>query len=226
MAMRRVAVLVAEDHPLMSEAIKTVLAKSADFEVVAVAESGAQVEGLVERFKPDLVLLDLELPELHGLDVVRSLSASDSPAQVVIFSAHDEPELIEAALRAGASAFITKRIDPRDLPAALRQALEPTLFQPVHSPALVDGKAAPVELTEREMDVLNALTDGLSNKAIGKRLWLSEQTVKLHLTSIYRKLGVSSRTEAIAMAYGRHLATSKTAGEPPSGPAAAKSYLR
>ena len=226
MAMRRVAVLVAEDHPLMSEAIKTVLAESADFEVVAVAESGAQVEGLVERFMPDLVLLDLELPELHGLDVVRSLSASDSPAQVVIFSAHEEPELIEAALRAGASAFITKRIDPRDLPAALRQALEPTLFQPVHSPALVDGKAAPVELTEREMDVLNALTDGLSNKAIGKRLWLSEQTVKFHLTSIYRKLGVSSRTEAIAMAYGRNLVTSKTVGEPAPGPAAARSYLR
>src|SRR2546421_3933832 len=164
--MRRVTVLVAEDHPLMSEAIKTVLAESADFEVVAVAESGAQVEGLVERFKPDLVLLDLELPELHGLDVVRSLSASKSPAQVVIFSAHEEPELIDAALRGGASAFITKRIDPRDLPAALRQALEPTLFRPMQQPALVNGDG-PVELTERELDVLSALTHGLSNKAIG-----------------------------------------------------------
>ena len=130
-------------------------------------------------------------------------------------------ELIDAALRAGASAFITKRIDPRDLPAALRQALEPTLFQPLQQTVLVDGNAAPVELTERELDVLNALADGLSNKAIGKRLWLSEQTVKFHLTSIYRKLGVSSRTEAIAMAYGRHLATSRPAGEPASGPTAA-----
>ena len=221
MAARRVTVLVAEDHPLMIEAIKIVLAESEDFEVVGVTESGMGVAGLVEQVQPDLVLLDLELPELHGLDVVRSLSASDSPAQVVIFSAHDEPELIEAALRAGASAFITKRIDPRDLPAALRQALEPTLFQPVHSPALVDGKAAPVELTEREMDVLNALTDGLSNKAIGKRLWLSEQTVKFHLTSIYRKLGVSSRTEAIATAYGRHLRTSTTSGDSASDPDAA-----
>ena len=221
MAARRVTVLVAEDHPLMIEAIKIVLAESEDFEVVGVTESGMGVAGLVEQVQPDLVLLDLELPELHGLDVVRSLSASDSPAQVVIFSAHEEPELIEAALRAGASAFITKRIDPRDLPAALRQALEPTLFQPVHSPALVDGKAAPVELTEREMDVLNALTDGLSNKAIGKRLWLSEQTVKFHLTSIYRKLGVSSRTEAIATAYGRHLRTSTTSGDSASDPDAA-----
>lgn len=221
MAARRVTVLVAEDHPLMIEAIKIVLAESEEFEVVGVTESGMGVAGLVEQVQPDLVLLDLELPELHGLDVVRSLSASDSPAQVVIFSAHDEPELIEAALRAGASAFITKRIDPRDLPAALRQALEPTLFQPVHSPALVDGKAAPVELTEREMDVLNALTDGLSNKAIGKRLWLSEQTVKFHLTSIYRKLGVSSRTEAIATAYGRHLRTSTTSGDSASDPDAA-----
>ena len=142
--------------------------------------------------------MDLDLPELHGLDVVRSLSASKSPAQVVIFSAHEEPELINAALRGGASAFVTKRIDPRDLPAALRQALEPTLFRPMHQPVLVNADAGRVELTERELDVLNALTDGLSNKAIGKRLWLSEQTVKLHLTSIYRKLGVSSRTEAIA----------------------------
>ncbi len=226
MGMRRVTVLVAEDHPLMIEAIKMVLAESEDFEVVGVAGSGMEVAGLVEQVQPDLVLLDLDLPELHGLDVVRSLSASKSPAQVVIFSAHEDPKLIDAALRGGASAFITKRIDPRDLPAALRQALEPTLFRPMQQPVLVNADAGRVELTERELDVLNALTDGLSNKAIGKRLWLSEQTVKLHLTSIYRKLGVSSRTEAIAIAYGRHLATSKTAGEPASGPAAAKSYLR
>ena len=226
MAMRRVTVLVAEDHPLMIEAIKMVLAESEDFEVVGVAGSGMEVAGLVEQVQPDLVLLDLDLPELHGLDVVRSLSASKSPAQVVIFSAHEEPKLIDAALRGGASAFITKRIDPRDLPAALRQALEPTLFRPMQQTVLVDGSSAPVELTERELDVLNALTDGLSNKAIGKRLCLSEQTVKLHLTNVYRKLGVSSRTEAIAMAYGRNLVTSKTVGEPAPGPAAAKSYLR
>jgi two-component system response regulator DegU len=214
--MRRVSVLVAEDHPLMIEAIKIVLAESEDFEVVGVAESGVEVAGLVEQVQPDLVLLDLSLPDLHGLDIVRSLSASKSPAQVVIFSAHEEPELIDVALRSGASAFITKRIDPRDLPAALRQALEPTLFRPMQQPGLVNGNAAPVELTERELEVLNALTDGLSNKAIGKRLWLSEQTVKFHLTSIYRKLGVSSRTEAIATAYGQRLATSKTAGAPAS----------
>jgi two-component system response regulator DegU len=206
----------------MIEAIKIVLAESEDFEVVGVAESGMEVAGLVDQVKPDLVLLDLSLPDLHGLDIVRSLTASKSPAQVVIFSAHEEPELIDTALRAGASAFITKRIDPRDLPAALRQALEPTLFRPLQQTALVDGKKAPVELTERELDVLYALTDGLSNKAIGKRLWLSEQTVKFHLTSIYRKLGVSSRTEAIATAYGRRLVTSQPAGGPAAGPGAAK----
>jgi len=216
--MRRVTVLVAEDHPLMIEAIKIVLAESEDFEVVGVAESGAEVAGLVEQVQPDLVLLDLSLPDVHGLDVVRSLSASKSSALVVIFSAHEEPELIDAALRAGASAFITKRIDPRDLPAALRQAVEPTLFRPMQQTVLVNAKAAPVELTERELEVLDALTDGLSNKAIGKRLWLSEQTVKFHLTSIYRKLGVSSRTEAIATAYGQRLATPKTAGESASVP--------
>jgi two-component system, NarL family, response regulator DegU len=215
--MRRVTVLVAEDHPLMVEAIKIVLAESEDFEVVGVAESGVEVAGLVEQVQPDLVLLDLSLPDLPGLDVVRSLKASKSPAQVVIFSAHEEPELIDAALRGGASAFITKRIDPRDLPAALRQALEPTLFQPMRSTVLVGGNAGPVELTARELDVLKALTDGLSNKEIGKRLWVSEQTVKLHLTSIYRKLGVSSRTEAIATAYGRRLRFSTTSDDPASG---------
>jgi len=219
--MRRVTVLVAEDHPLMIEAIKIVLAESEEYEVVAVAESGAEVAGLVERIQPDLVLLDLSLPDVHGLDVVRSLCASKSPAQVVIFSAHEEPELIDAALRAGAAAFITKRIDPRDLPAALRQILQPTLFRPTESAVLVEGKAAPVELTPRELDILNALTDGLSNKAIGKRLWLSEQTVKFHLTSIYRKFGVSSRTEAVAAAYGRRL-TSKTPSEPVSEPDTAR----
>ena len=192
--MRNLRILVAEDHPLMVEAVKEALALSSEFEVVATTQSGSEVVPLVQRLEPDLVLLDLSLMEDDGLDVLRAIRASGSDTQVVIFSAHDGANVIDTALKEGAAGFISKRIEPYDLAAALRQVLDPTLFMS----ATTDG-----DLSERELEVLRALLDGLSNKEIGQRLWLTEQTVKARLTSLYAKLGVSSRTEAVAVAYGR-----------------------
>jgi two-component system nitrate/nitrite response regulator NarL len=200
--MRQVRVLVAEDHPLMVEAVKLALAESAEFEVVGTTDSGNDVVVLTKRLRPDLVLLDLSLADGDGLEVLRAVRRSNSDVAVVILSGHDDANLVTNALREGASGFISKRIDPYDLPAALRQVLDPTLFRPA---AASDGSgpAAAGELTARDEEVLRALLDGLSNKQIGERLWLTEQTVKARLTSLYRKLGVSSRTEAVAVAYGR-----------------------
>jgi DNA-binding NarL/FixJ family response regulator len=200
--MRKLRVLVAEDHPLMVEAVRLELGKSAEFEVVGVTESGSDVVALAKRVQPDLVLLDLSLPGVDGLEVLRTLRRDGSDAAVVVLSAYDDAGSVDNALRGGAAGFISKRIDPQDLPAALRQVLDSTLFRPLEvpseGPATADGG-----LTARELEVLRALLDGLSNKAIGERLWLSEQAVKARLTSLYRKLGASSRTEAVALAYGR-----------------------
>jgi DNA-binding NarL/FixJ family response regulator len=204
--MRRLRLLIAEDHPLMAEAIRVAISTSDEFEIVGVAERGADVLELAERLEPDVILLDLRLPGIDGLELLHALRRSDVEAKLVVLSACEESEVVEFALRAGACAFITKRIDPHDLPAALRQALDQTLFQPVSSnPLIEDGKPPVVALTKRELAVLVGVADGLSNKQIAQRLSYAEQTVKLDLTHVYRKLGVSSRTEAMAVAYRRGL---------------------
>jgi DNA-binding NarL/FixJ family response regulator len=216
--MRQLTVLVGEDHPLMIEAIKLVLTESTEFEIAGVASSGADVIALAERIEPDLVLLDLELPDADGVEVLRVLKRLDNPPQVVIFSAHEGSELLDEAFRAGASAFINKRIDPWDLPAALRQTVDPTLFQPLRLNSVDGLTPRKAKLTARELEILAALADGLTNREIAKRLWLTEQTVKFHLSSVYRKLGVSSRTEALAATYARRVDGSRTAGSRvPSG---------
>src|SRR5436190_11076693 len=175
--MRQLTLVVGEDHPLMVDAVQLVLSESTEFEIAGVASSGADVIALAERSEPDLVLLDVELPDADGIEVLRALQRLANPPQVVMFSAHENTELVDEAFRAGASAFICKRIDPWDLPAALRQAVDPTLFQPLRlHPVFSNGQAEP-ELTQREAEILEALSAGLTNKEIGERLWLSEQTV-------------------------------------------------
>jgi DNA-binding NarL/FixJ family response regulator len=216
--MRRLTVLVGDDHPLMVEAVKLVLTESTEFEIGGVASTGADVIALAERIDPDLVLLDLELPDADGVEVLHVLKRLDNPPQVVIFSAHEGSELVDEAFGAGASAFINKRIDPWDLPAALRQTVDPTLFQPLRLNSVDGLTPTKAKLTARELETLAALADGLTNREIAKRLWLTEQTVKFHLSSVYRKLGVSSRTEALAATYARRVDRSRTAGSRvPSG---------
>jgi two-component system, NarL family, nitrate/nitrite response regulator NarL len=213
--MAKRSVLLAEDHPLMVEAVKLALGRSADFEIIGITQSGSEVVALATRLQPDLVLLDLALPQVDGLEVLRSLRRSGSDTAVIIFSAHDDADLVDNALREGAAGFISKRINADDLPAALRQILDPTLFRPLA--VTTDGSATDhPRLSSRELEVLHALLDGLSNKAISERLSVTEQTVKALLTSLYRKLGVSSRTEAVAAAYGRGLQNSSPA-EPAAG---------
>jgi DNA-binding NarL/FixJ family response regulator len=200
--MRRLKVLVSDDHPLMVDAIQLALSLDDEFEIVGVAVSGPEVLALAERLAPDVILLDLRLPGMDGLQVLHSLRRAGADATIVVLSACEESEVVGCALRAGASAFISKRIDPLDLPAALRQALNQTVFQPLRTnPLLASGSGAGPALTERELAVLTAVAEGLSNKQIAKRLSYAEQTVKLDLTNVYRKLGVSSRTEAMAVAY-------------------------
>ncbi len=217
--MRRLKLLIAEDHPLMVEAISVALSISGEFEIVGVADSGTDVLPLAKRLEPDVVLLDLRLPGLDGLEVLHALRKAGIGAKLVVLSAQDESDVVELAFRAGACAFITKRIDPHDFPAALRQALDQTLFQPFKVNPLLNGGPPEASLTERELAVLNAVADGLSNREIAQRLSYAEQTVKLDLTRVYRKLGVSSRTEAMAVGYRRGLIDSHLVELAPSAAA-------
>jgi DNA-binding NarL/FixJ family response regulator len=199
-------IVIADDHRLMLEAIKTALEQADDIEIVGETTSGSQVVPLVGQTDPDIVLLDFRMPDMDGLTCLDRLQQRYPRVKVVMLSAVDEPQLIEAALRRGASAFIVKHIDPRDLPSALRQASDGTIYRTLGTPQKDDAAVAKAAgLSESELRVLKAMAMGLSNKEIAKELWLSEQTVKFHLRNIYRKLDVANRTEASHYAYQQGL---------------------
>ena len=201
-------VLIADDHKLILEGIKRALDQSDDFEVVGECSSGSQVLPMVGRTNPDLVLLDLRMPGADGLTCLSQIRKRYPEVKVVVLSVSTDENLIQTILKRGASAYIVKSINPIDLPSALRQAVEGTVYSAIGLPESSESAAKAVGLTDRETAILSALARGLSNEAIGKELWVAEQTVKFHLTNIYRKLGVSNRTEAARLAYQNGLVES------------------
>jgi DNA-binding NarL/FixJ family response regulator len=196
-------VLIADDHPLILAGIKRALEETEGFEVVAEARVGSQVLPLVSQTKPDLALLDLRMPEMDGLTCLDRIRKEHPRVKVVILSVSTDPEVVQTVLNHGASAYVVKSVNPLDLSSALRQALEGTVFSAVGLPEKTaqDDAVKAAGLTERETTILKALARGLSNEAIGKELWVAQQTVKFHLTNIYRKLDVKNRTEAARYAY-------------------------
>ncbi len=187
----------------MQAAIRRALADADDFEIVHEVSVGSHVVPAVRETAPDVVLLDLRMPELDGLSCLERLRKHDPNVAVVILSSYSDPEQIEAARQGGARGYVVKTVEPVDLAAVLRTALTGSTFtvwgaETEPAPAAVAGETA---LSERETAVLDAVARGLSNREIGRQLWISEQTVKFHLRNVYRKLGISSRTEAARYAY-------------------------
>ena len=202
-------VLIADDHQLMLAGVRRALEGAGDLEVVGEARTGSQVLPLIGRTNPDVVLLDIRMPEMDGLTCLELIRKRHPNTKVVILSVFSEPEQIQLALRKGASGYIVKSINPQDLPSAIRQAVEGTVYHPLGLPEQTeDTTAKAAGLTEREIVILKAVAKGLSNQAIGKELWVTEQTVKFHLTNIYRKLNVANRTEAARYAYQHGLVES------------------
>jgi DNA-binding NarL/FixJ family response regulator len=201
-------VLIADDHRLIVEGVKRALEEAPDFEVVGECSSGSQVLPMVGRTNPDIVLLDLRMPGADGLACLSRIRKQHPDVKVVVLSVSTDENVIQTVLKRGASAFIVKSINPIDLPSALRQAVDGTVYSAIGLPDPGESAARAAGLTERETAILAALARGLSNEAIGKELWVAEQTVKFHLTNIYRKLGVSNRTEAARLAYQNGLVES------------------
>jgi DNA-binding NarL/FixJ family response regulator len=198
----QIRVVVVDDHQLMLDAIRLTLEQSEDIELVGEALTGSEALPLIGRTQPDLVLLDIRMPQMDGLTCLGKIRERHPKIKVVILSGIDEPEQIQTALKHGASAFVVKHVDPRDLASALRQAMAGTVFQMLGSGESSEENAAKAAgVTESEMRVLTALARGLSNKQIAAELFITEQTVKFHLTNIYRKLHVANRTEATRYAY-------------------------
>jgi DNA-binding NarL/FixJ family response regulator len=202
--MGTVKVLVADDHRLMLAAVRRALMDAEGFEIVGEVSIGSQVVPAVRETAPDIVLLDLRMPELDGLACLERLRKQDPAVAVVILSSYSDPEQIEAARVAGARAYVVKTVEPVDLAGVLRAALSGSTFAVwgADDPSASRPQAAATAgLSDREGAVLAAVARGLSNREIGRQLWISEQTVKFHLRNVYRKLGISSRTEAARYAH-------------------------
>ena len=198
---RTIKVVLAEDHALMRDGVRLVLDEAEGIEVVGEARRGPDVLPVVMRTQPDVVLLDLRMPGLDGLSVLDQIRERIPGVTVVIFSALDSREQIEAALRRGADGYIVKTVNPADLPSAIRQAVERSVYHPFALLASSDSAAKQAGLSEKELAVLRELAHGRSNREIAGALFVSEQTVKFHLRNVYRKLGIATRTEALRYAY-------------------------
>jgi DNA-binding NarL/FixJ family response regulator len=198
--METIRVLIADDHPLMLRSLRLVLEASDQVEVVAEATTGTQVLPLVESARPEVVLLDVQLPELDGFACLERIKAAFPEVSVIIVSASDHPRTIEEAAKRGASAYIVKTVAPEEFVDAIVSAALGAEFVSIGLVAPGDS-----DLTERELAVIEAVARGLSNKEIGKELWITEQTVKFHLGNIFRKLEVANRTEAARVVFDRGL---------------------
>ncbi len=199
----QIKVLIADDHPLIIAGIRRTIDHVDDLEVVGEARSGSELMQLIERRMPDLVLMDLKMPGMVGVEAIAQIRERWPEIKTVVLSACDERSTIDSALLAGASAYVLKSAHTIDIASVLRQASSGAVFHaPTSAPApagLREASARPT-LTDRERSILAAVASGMTTAAISRDLWISEHTIKFHLTNIYRKLGVVNRAGAVRYA--------------------------
>lgn len=190
-----IRILIADDHGLELEAVKEGLRACPSMKVVAEASSGREALALAIRSRPDVALLDMHMPgSVDGLTCGERIKKRLPESRVVMISAFNDEASVRMAFRRGADAFISKAVDPSDIGPALRAAVQKTVF---HAPLDgLGGNGLTEGLTERELAVIKAVAAGHPNKTISQRLWVTEHTVKFHLTNIFRKTRTTNRTEA------------------------------
>jgi DNA-binding NarL/FixJ family response regulator len=206
-----IRVLVVDDQSMVRAGFRLLLADETDIDVVAEAGNGREAITQAARFHPDVILMDIRMPELDGLEATRRILASDTTARVLILTTFDLDDYVFEALRAGASGFVLKDDPPEQLLAAVRTiAAGEALLSPAVTRRVIRHftsarhQAPPpgvTELTARELEVFELITRGLSNAEIGEELFISDTTVKTHVTRLLQKLGLRDRAQAIVLAY-------------------------
>jgi DNA-binding NarL/FixJ family response regulator len=204
-----VRILVADDHPMLREGLVAVLSTQPDFEVVGEAADGAEVVRLAGALRPDVILLDLEMPGVDGVEALEGLRDAGSEAHAIVFTAYDTDERILGALRAGARGYLLKGASRQEIFDAVRTVhAGGSLLEPGVTTRLLDHVREGEQrepLTPRELEVMSLISEGLHNSEIAARLFVTERTVKFHVSSILAKLGADNRTEAVAIATRRGL---------------------
>ena len=211
--MERIRVLIADDHPVVRQGLHTFLDLQEDLEVVGEARDGQEAVDIVRRLQPDIVLMDLVMPQLSGIDAIPQVREASPSTKVIVLTSFADDEKVFPAVKAGAAGYLLKDAQPQELAQAIRTVHRgEALLHPSIAAKLMreyaggEPRAKSDLLTERELEVLRHLARGMSNKEIAKSLVLSEKTVKTHVSNILRKLDLADRTQAALYAVKQGLA--------------------
>lgn len=201
--MSTINVLIADDHPIVRQGISQILELEDDIEVVGKATNGEEAVKMVCNLKPDVVLMDINMPILNGIQAMQRLKEEGCESKVIVLTIHTEKEYLIKTVQLGALGYVLKDAESSILIEAIRKVHNGGTYIPSDLAAeLIKGYGAALkksednELTERELEVLKAIADGMSNKEIASALYISEKTVKNHISNIFRKLNISDRTQA------------------------------
>ncbi|WP_337869442.1 response regulator transcription factor [Meiothermus sp.] len=201
-----IRILLVDDHPVVRAGLSGLLSSQPDFEVVGEASNGLEALGLLDRLRPDVVLMDLRMPQMDGVSAIRQIRAKSSKFQVLVLTTYDTDSEIVRAVEAGATGYLLKDVPREELFRAVRLcARGETVLSPPIAARLLGRMRGPAEenLSMRELEVLSLVAKGFSNKEIARQLKISEATVKTHLLHAFGKLGVDDRTAAVTVALER-----------------------
>ena len=223
--MERIRVLLADDHTLFRKGIRTMLEETPDIEVVGEAATGREVIERACELVPDVILMDIKMPEVTGIEATRQILQENPHIGVILVTMYDDPESAFAGMRAGARGYVLKEAEPEELRRAVEAAQrgEVMLCPIIASKVLEHFRGEPragapqlpyEQLTQRELQVLQSAADGLTNKEIAERLFISEKTVKNHISNIFSKLNVNDRTQAVLYALRQGLVSVTPAERP------------
>jgi len=200
-----IRILLADDHAIVRNGVAQILNEQPDVQVVAEAGDGESAVALYRQERPDVALLDLRMPKLEGIQVVEQIRREFPEAVLVVLTTFDTDEDIDRALQAGAKGYLLKDVAPSDLVACVRTVHEGGTWVSSTVASKLVARMTRVQITPQEMRVLRQVAEGKSNREVGETLFISEATVKIHLSHLFEKLGASSRTDAVAKAVERGL---------------------
>jgi DNA-binding NarL/FixJ family response regulator len=201
----RIRVLVADDHPIVRAGLTALLVQQPDLHLVGEAENGSQAVELYREHRPDVTLMDLRMPSMGGVDAIRAITAADPAARIVALTTYDGDADIRRALDAGAWGYLLKDMLLTEVIAAIRAVHRGERVIPNPVAARLAAYPERSELTEREVEVLQLVARGLSNKEVARAIGRTDETVKIHLKNMFAKLGVTDRTEAVTVGLSRGL---------------------